>query len=104
MPTLARTLVGRDACASNSTWYAWSFWIVISRWRTCASHGFLPWFVTKRQYSPFSTFAFPPPGAVKELVQGTLMDPSNVALATRFFGSLPAAEGTTPFDRSAAPD
>src|SRR5215471_14448403 len=87
MPTLGRTFVGRLACALNRTEYTWPFWMVISRWRSCASQRLTPGFFTSRHSSPSTTADLPPAGVVNELIQGRLLPPSKVPFLSRLLGS-----------------
>src|SRR5215813_953347 len=95
LPTLGRILVGRLACALNRTEYTWPFWMVISRWRSCASQRLTPGFFTSRHSSPSTTADLPPAGVVNELIQGRLLPPSKVPFLSRLFGSVLVSTGAS---------
>src|SRR6476469_9602076 len=58
--------------------YVWPFWMIVSRWRACVSHGSLPLLVTRTQNWPSLTKPLPAPGAVNDVVHGTYLPPSKV--------------------------
>src|SRR4051812_22227798 len=66
--------------------------MVISRWRTWASHGFTPLLVTSVQNWPSFRNERPAPGAVNEFVQGMYFPPSKLTFLMR---SCPDSLGTS---------
>src|SRR2546421_329591 len=94
MPTLTLAWIGCVACAMYWMPYVCPFRIVISRWRTCASHGFAPLLVTSVQNCPSLRNERPLPGAVNEFVHGMYLPPSKLTFLMRllpvsFGGSMP---------------
>src|SRR3954471_5016996 len=57
--------------------------MTISRWRTCASHAFVPLLSMRRQSAPSTIDAFPSAGALNEVVHGRLVPSSKVLFFRR---------------------
>src|SRR3954447_20182422 len=72
--------------------YVWPFWMIMSRWRICASHGSLPLFVTRTQNWPSLTKPLPAPGDVNDVVHGMYLPPSKSVL---WRSSLPDSFGAS---------
>src|SRR5262245_43418214 len=75
----------------NSTVYVCPFFITISRWRTWASQGFVPFLSTFRQNAPLTTAPLPVAGSLNDVVHGRLTPSSKSLFLRRLFPPEPGA-------------